>query len=239
MNFDLGKWHGEFLFLYGRYLDLRSFFTDKNAIYSHVTENKVVTGIENGEIFESNDIKKLEEWIEPKTEVIERAFETFELQIPVIFSSYLEDAIVTFLTIYFSSNNRSIANYVNPLNEDNIKGFVHIKDILKHKDLDELKMTLASRSAHNAASGKSKKKVFRRIEELTECQIPKNVKENIISLYDKRNQIVHENIKDSLGKQYIEKIYDDCILLISELGKICVTHKLPHRDPTKLIEKCT
>jgi len=239
LHFDLGRWHGEFLFLYGKYIDLREFCTDKDAIYAHVTENRIVSGIENGKAFETKDIKKLEKCLEPKAEIIESAFQTFELQMPVIFSSYLEDALVTFLTVYFSENNHAIGEYVNPLDQNNLKGFVHLGDILKHDDIHDLKKTLASRAANNAASGKSKKKVFLRIENLTNYKIKEKVKQNIIALYEKRNEIVHENIKAELGASYIEKIYDDCIAIITEIGKICIQNKLPYSDPSGLMVDCT
>ena len=86
MQFDLGQWHAEFLFLYGKYKDLREFCMDKDAIYAHVTENRVVGVLNSGEYFKSSEKSELERWLEPKTEIIHGAFETFELQIPVIFS---------------------------------------------------------------------------------------------------------------------------------------------------------
>jgi len=235
LHFDLGKYHAEFLFLYGRYKELRAFCLDTDALYAYVTENKYVEGIQNGEYFKSTDKLELEKWLTPKTDTIITAFDTFELQMPVIFASYLEDAIVTFLTTYFVKHENCMGDYINPPNQDNIKGFVKIGDILKHKTIKELKESLASRAAHNAASGKSKKKVFARVESLTKHTIQKEIKDKVIALYDKRNEIVHENKKFELGTDYIEEIYDDCIASIAELGRICVEKKVPFNDPSGLL----
>lgn len=235
VQFDLGQWHGEFLFLYGKYKDLREFCMDKDALYAHVTENRVVEGLNNGEHFKSSEKNELERWLEPKTEIIHEAFETFELQIPVILSSYLEDAIVTFFTCYLINNPNQIGSYVSPLDQDQIKGFVKFDEIIKHKSIEELVAELASKAAHNAASGKSKKKVFTRLEALAKYEIDSGVKQKIIALYEKRNEIVHENRKFELGQEYIEDIYDDCIALIAELGKICRERDIPYYDPSGLL----
>ncbi|WP_227368318.1 hypothetical protein [Halomonas sp. M20] len=235
MYFDLGKYHSELLFLYCRYKELRAFCLDTDALYAHVTENKYVEGFQNGEYFKSTDKLELEKWLTPKTDTIITAFDTFELQMPVIFASYLEDAIVTFLTAYFVKYENCMGDYVNPPDQDNIKGFVKIGDILKYNTIEELKESLASRAAHNAASGKSKKKVFARIEALTKHTIQTKIKDKTIALYDKRNEIIHENKKFDLGMDYIEEIYDDCIASITELGKICVEKKVPFNDPSGLL----
>lgn len=235
MQFDLGKWHAEFLFLYGKYKDLREFCLDKDALYAHVTENRAVEGMDKGEYFKSSDKKQLERWLEPKTEIIQSAFETFELQIPVIYSSYLEDAIVTFITCYLVNNPDQIGDYVSPLDQDHIKGFVKVEDIIKHATIEDLISNLASKAAHNAASGKSKQKVFSRLENLVKYELDSNVKQKIIALYNKRSEIVHENRKFELGQEYIEDIYDDCVALISELGKICRERHIPFYDPSGLL----
>lgn len=235
MQFDLGKWHAEFLFLYGKYKDLREFCLDKDALYAHVTENRVVEGMDNGEYFKSSDKKRLERWLEPKTEIIQSAFKTFELQIPVIFSSYLEDAVVTFIICYLVNNPDQIGDYVSPLEQDHIKGFVKVGDVIKHDTIEALVSNLASKAAHNAVSGKSKKKVFSRLENIVEYELNSNVKKNILVLFDKRNKIVHENRKYELGQEYIESIYDDCVSLISELGKACRERNIPYYDPSGLL----
>lgn len=234
-HYNLGQWHGELLYLYGKYKDLREFCLDKDALYTHVTENRFVEGFNNGVHFKTSEKAELEKWLESKTDAIKGAFNTFELQIPVIFASYLEDAIVTFITIYFLHNENCIGGYINPVNQENIKGFVNIGDILKHETIDDLKISLASRAAHNAASGKSKMKVFSRIESFSEYNISENIKTKIIALYSKRNEIVHENRKFILGSEYIEEIYDDCISLIAELGKICSARNVPYTDPSGLL----
>lgn len=234
-DFNLGHWHGELLFLYGKYKDLREFCLDKDAVYAHVTQNRFIEGFENGKHFKTSEKAELEKWLAPKTEIIKDAFETFELQIPVIFASYLEDAIVSFITVYFLNNEDCICENITPLNQESIKGFVNIGDILKHETIDDLKMSLASRAAHSVASGKSKKKVFNRIEMFAKYKIAENVQAKIISLYDKRNEIVHENRKFELGSDYIEEIYDDCVSLIAELGKICSARNVPYFDPSSLL----
>ena len=235
MQFDLGQWHGELLFLYGKYKDLREFCMDKDALYAHVTENRVILGMDNGYYFKSSEKSDLERWLEPKTEIIQDAFKTFELQIPVIFSSYLEDAIVTFFTCYLVNDPSQIASYVSPLDQDQVKGFVRVDEIIKHHSIEALISELASKAAHNAASGKSKKKVFSRLEALAKYEIDSDVKKKIIALYEKRNEIVHENRQSELGQEYIEEIYDDCVALIGELGKICRERDVPYYDPSGLL----
>lgn len=235
VHFDLGQWHAEFLFLYGKYKDLREFCLDKDALYAHVTENRVVEGMENGEYFKSSDKKRLERWLEPKTEIIQSAFKTFELQIPVIFASYLEDAVLTFFACYLVNNPDQIGDFVSPLAQDHIKGFVKVSDIIGHDTIEELISDLASKAAHNAASGKSKNKVFSRLESLTKYKFDSNVKRKVVALYEKRNEIVHENKKLELGHEYIEEIYDDCVALIAELGKVCRERGIPYYDPSGLL----
>lgn len=235
MQFNLGQWHGEFFSLYIKYKDLREFCLDKDALYAHVTENRVVEGINNDEYYKSSDKKQLERWINPITQNVQNSFKTFELQMPVIFSSYVEDAIVTFFTCYLVNNPDRIGDFVSPLDQDHIKGFVKVSDIIRHGTIKEMIFDLAVKSAHNAVSGKSKKKVFDRLEYLVKYEIDSEVKKKIIELYEKRNEIVHENKKLELGQEYIEEIYENCIGLIIALGNICKERSIPYCDPSNLL----
>lgn len=233
--FDLGKRHAGFLNIYSNYLVMREFCLDKDAINAHVMQNRYVAKIENDEFVKSNDQTLLEAWLPHTTQQLDEAFNAFQQQMVVIFSSYIEETLESFVFAYFSAHQNNIYQHFNSDDQNRSEGYIKITELFAYEKLDDLKTSLVKKASSNVVSGKSKKKVLKKIESFTKSEMDNALKDQIIDLYEKRNLIVHENQKLFIDNLYIENIYDCCVELLKELGQLCQKKSVPINDPSGLL----
>jgi hypothetical protein len=147
----------------------------------------------------------------------------FDRQTIVLLNTYLELMLKEFFKSFFCEHHSHMYDYIQA--EFSIgqsqKGFVSLKKIIETKSKQELISKLADEATSNVMAYKFSS-ILGILEKLTKEKIHEEIRDGLLKIVEKRNQIVHEHNQEKLEKSFIEKAisdYDKFIVFLIKVAK--------------------
>lgn len=232
--FNHGQLHFELIEALGTYRQLQHFADDQDALRAHLNgKGRPRKMSEEGGIEDLED-KDIERFIEPVSESIEKAIANYRRQLLVVIVSILEASISDAFAVLFTFKPETIKGLTKDSNGDSFAPSVSVDELMKARQLEELRSSIVERAVAYACQGKNKKTVLRRIARLFGNEIPTTSANEFLALSERRNKIVHENSQAEVTRSQVEDAFEVAMTFIQELGKLVSSQSLPIHDPLEV-----
>ena len=149
---------------------------------------------------------------------------TFRRQVVVIAVTYVELMTEDFLKCVFTHRPKSMYNYLNQLADQ--KGKIDLREVLDAESKEVLLENLALRSARIASQGKFLV-LARNIESLTRRKFQAGLVDEIESIVERRNRLVHEDTGDAVSSAEAVAALQSTMKLASDLARIALQCGIP------------
>ena len=233
--FDIGRWHAELISTLGTYITLANYCADSKAVQTHVEGIEFLSVDENGqEIPRPRSVAM--DFTPHIHNDISTAISNYRCQMPVIVVSQLEGAILElFEALFFYRPELIRAFYAEDRPPEAERG-ISLELLIKASSLADLIDHVVTRAAAEAAAGKKKETVLRRLQRLTGAQMAAPVVDAFLDVVRIRNQVVHENLRVTVTDESVRGYIDAAMDLLAELGRVAMVAKIPYSDPGHLLE---
>jgi hypothetical protein len=122
-------------------------------------------------------------------------------QMIVVIATLLETICFDHLELLFVAKPDCMIGYTHNGGDMKFTGLVHLREILVHTK-ERLLITLAARASKRIVDLPHAKR-FKKIEELSNQQIPAELRGQLMEIVELRNKIVHENNQDEVGQHQL------------------------------------
>jgi uncharacterized protein YutE (UPF0331/DUF86 family) len=226
--FEASKWYTEILSLHGVYLEVNSFLASPDARNKHIETRPVfVINDDNEEAISlamrNHIVKNLEE-----------AEKFYNRQMVVIAVTYIELILKDFLTVIFRSFPDRMYDFLYAWQDK--KGSVSLKDITKVNSLIDLLNNLSEQAASNALKGRFETGLDN-LTKITKKKIPHDLRSELIRIVNRRNSIVHQDIKEEVNRSEVRGILESCLSLMQFLTEVAGNNNILLDEDAKRLEE--
>ncbi|MGM8226624.1 hypothetical protein ACSV5M_08575 [Cellvibrio sp. ARAG 10.3] len=232
MEFDIGKWLGRILYEPGYYSDLCQYVKSDEHLNSHL-ESRTIFSFEDGEkkISDLNpEFKK--HLVDGLASSVVSAVDTLSTQMIVVAVTLTEGIMSEFLESLFCKKPERMHDF---LAHGNVRGVIPMSIILESDSKQEIIAKLAKICSAKAMEGKFEKSISR-IESLSNSHLGHEIKNKLIELARKRNQIIHEAKMLGIEESDVKQAYDLMYSFLRWLGIAAVKNGVPVYDPGGLVK---
>ncbi|HCE1551902.1 hypothetical protein V3H21_22340 [Vibrio parahaemolyticus] len=234
MEFKVNHWQLKLIYTFEQYKVLGDMIHNKTAMASFldsVSKSSKDYNLSLGNDWNDDLIPNIEQSFHVD---VKRAFSHYSSMMIVSVATIVEAMVAEFFTALFAHKPNSMHRYLTPGESGEKLGRVSLGDILKHTDIDSLKLELAKKSAKNASNGNFST-VIARVKELTKIEYDSKVVKDIEQLMSTRHTVVHEAASIDVKLDELEAHFDNAELLLKYLGKCCVQNGIAYEDQAFLI----
>jgi hypothetical protein len=139
---------------------------------------------------------------------IASAHDVYLRQMIVVIGTLIETICLEHLELLFIAKPDCMVAYIHPDGDTKFTGLIHLREILVHSK-ESLLEVLASRASKRIVDLPYTKR-FKKIEELSNYDIPSELRTLLFEIIELRNKIVHENNQDEVGQSQLYS-YFKCV----------------------------
>lgn len=236
-NFKSHRWGSEIYRSIQSYWHIQTFFGDTKVLESYLDSHKslnIVKFVDGGLLLEDGSIIELpdeDDEFEPSVHTIsltqdeikanlQEAGQFYTRQMIVVTATYIELILRDFVGVAFRKYPERMHNFLDKGNGH--KAAVSLKLIMKAPSLVDLLYDLSEQAASNAVKGRFKSQLNNLAKIIPEQEIAQNLQDELVSIVDRRNRIVHEASQEEISVDEVRHALDTCLELLVSLANIAV-----------------
>lgn len=231
--FDIGKWLYAVIHTSATYGELRRYAMNGASVEVHCRSYSEVALDASGEIVEREPGERLTKTLRDD---LEAALEHFTSLMVVTAGTYFECMVSEFLFSAFIAKPESMHAFLVGDDAKVPKGYIRLREVLEAADIEEIKRRLATRACRVAANGPANK-VCDRIADISKYKIPGVIVSEVQDILDRRNRIVHEAARYSVGEIDVEAVFSTLYNVVRELGLACRHAGFPYLDLPGVVDE--
>ncbi len=233
--FDITKWQYKILNTPVYFLEIYGFVKEKDLVSEYIDRREIET-VKSEKII-AKKVRDLPDsdkapFIDYIGGDLEIAVKILSRQMIVLAATYIEGIISEFLILIFSKYPERMYEYIGQDISHKGKGKVSLREIIYASSKEELIYTLSERAALQATSGKFSI-VRKRIEIISNCDLD----ENLGSIIELRNKIVHEAVEPEISEDEVIDTYKNLEKMLYEIGKKSLENGIEIKDDLELLSQ--
>lgn len=131
-----------------------------------------------------------------------------------------------YLIVLFGHFPLRMYEYLHAQDKDERRGFVSLKEIVQVDSLDELLKNLSEQATANVLNGRFSTQL-NNLEKITAVKIPSDLRQQLTTLIETRNRIVHETSPEEVSEAEVRRVLDTCHGLIGFLALASGRESIP------------